>query len=281
MHNPKPAASFLIARLRCLHLPKNHPSLPHTPNLRFQPFLSSLFIPTRLFSPYAFEQFSDDEYNCDFENHQASSTVANVDEWKWKLSMLLRSEKDQEIVSRDRKDRRDYEQISNLCKRMGLYSELFGKVVVASKVPLPNYRPDLDDKRPQREVVIPLSLQRRVEGLLQEHVDRLHLNSEKAIGEGDYVTPPDQDKDIDLEENTDSFVDGSVMEKVLQRRSLRMRNMQRAWQESPEGKRMLEFRKSLPSFKEKEGLLQAIARNQVCMRLAFDKMSSRIICLCF
>lgn len=33
-----------------------------------------------------------------------------------------------------------------------LFSELYGKVVVASKVPLPNYRPDLDDKRPQREV---------------------------------------------------------------------------------------------------------------------------------
>lgn len=25
--------------------------------------------------------------------------------------------------------------------------------MVASKIPLPNYRPDLDDKRPQREVV--------------------------------------------------------------------------------------------------------------------------------
>ena len=34
-----------------------------------------------------------------------------------------------------------------------MHSELFGKVVVASKVPLPNYRPDLDDKRPQREVI--------------------------------------------------------------------------------------------------------------------------------
>lgn len=30
---------------------------------------------------------------------------------------------------------------------------MFGKVIVASKVPLPNYRPDLDDKRPQREVI--------------------------------------------------------------------------------------------------------------------------------
>lgn len=34
------------------------------------------------------------------------------------------------------------------------FSELYGKVVVASKVPLPNYRPDLDDKRPQREVIL-------------------------------------------------------------------------------------------------------------------------------
>lgn len=110
--------------------------------------------------------------------------MANIDEWKWKLSMLLRSETDQEIISRDKRDRRDYEQVSFLAKRMGLYrymsaicffiyifghlwrilcyftlhtdscynSQIYGKAVVASKVPLPNYRPDLDDKRPQREV---------------------------------------------------------------------------------------------------------------------------------
>lgn len=50
-----------------------------------------------------------------------SSSVANIDEWKWKLGLLLRSEKDQEILSRDKNDRRDYEQLSNLAKRMGLY----------------------------------------------------------------------------------------------------------------------------------------------------------------
>ncbi|GAV85634.1 dsrm domain-containing protein/DEAD domain-containing protein/Helicase_C domain-containing protein/HA2 domain-containing protein/OB_NTP_bind domain-containing protein [Cephalotus follicularis] len=217
---------------------------------------------TRRFSNYsAAEQFSDDEY-VDFESHKASSTVANIDEWKWKLNMLSRNEKDQEIVSRDKRDRRDYEQISNLAKRMGLYSELYGKVVVASKVPLPNYRPDLDDKRPQREVVLPLSLQRRVEGLLQEHLDRTLLSSGKLSESSDDGKPVNQTVDMKLDD-PDSFLDGSVMEKVLQRRSLRMRNMQRAWLESPEGKKMLDLRKSLPAFKEKERLLQAIARNQV------------------
>ncbi|KHG04864.1 putative ATP-dependent RNA helicase DHX36 [Gossypium arboreum] len=212
---------------------------------------------------YAVEQFSDDEYECDFESHKASSSVANIDEWKWKLGMLLRSENDQEIVSRDKRDRRDYEQISNLAKRMGLYSEMYGKVVVASKVPLPNYRPDLDDKRPQREVVVPLGLQRRVEGLLQEYLDRLQLNSAKVGENSDIANSIDPAEYVNPDENPDSFLDSSVMEKVLQRRSLRLRNMQRAWQESPEGKKMMEFRKSLPAFKEKERLLQAIARNQV------------------
>ncbi|XP_010558246.1 PREDICTED: DExH-box ATP-dependent RNA helicase DExH3 [Tarenaya hassleriana] len=211
---------------------------------------------------HAAEQFSDDEYECEFEEHKASSSVANIDEWKWKLGMLLRNENEQEIVSRDKRDRRDYEQISNLAKRMGLYSEIYGKVVVASKVPLPNYRPDLDDKRPQREVVLPLGLQRRIEGLLQEHLDRQQLNSGKN-GESSAEPQPNKQTEEIPDENSYSFLDGSLMEKVLQKRSLRMRNMQRGWQESAEGKKMMEFRKSLPSFKEKERLLQAIAQNQV------------------
>ncbi|XP_028107992.1 DExH-box ATP-dependent RNA helicase DExH3 isoform X1 [Camellia sinensis] len=226
-------------------------------------FSTFLFSGRRAFCGYAAEQFSDDEYECDYDNHKASSSVANIDEWKWKLNLLLHNEKDQEIVSRDKRDRRDYEQISNLAKRMGLYCELYGKVVVASKVPLPNYRPDLDDKRPQREVVIPLSLQRRVEGLLQEHLDRMQLSSERVSGTSVDTKATDQVEDVNPDDDPDSFLDGSVMEKVLQRQSLRMRNMQRTWQESPEGRTMLDFRRSLPAFKEKERLLQAIAQNQV------------------
>ncbi|GMP40989.1 hypothetical protein CsSME_00011248 [Camellia sinensis var. sinensis] len=226
-------------------------------------FSTFLFSGRRAFCGYAAEQFSDDEYECDYDNHKASSSVANIDEWNWKLNLLLHNEKDQEIVSRDKRDRRDYEQISNLAKRMGLYCELYGKVVVASKVPLPNYRPDLDDKRPQREVVIPLSLQRRVESLLQEHLDRMQLSSERVSGTSVDTKATDQVEDVNPDDDPDSFLDGSVMEKVLQRQSLRMRNMQRTWQESPEGRTMLDFRRSLPAFKEKERLLQAIAQNQV------------------
>ncbi|XP_010103984.2 DExH-box ATP-dependent RNA helicase DExH3 isoform X1 [Morus notabilis] len=280
MRNSKAANAigFLIARAKSSTnnpyfslLLSSYSSSRANNNLRSLLLLSSsssaishgrFLIANRSFCGYAAEQFSDDEYD-DIENHQASSSVANIDEWKWKLSLLLRNEKDQEIVSRDKRDRRDYEQISNLAKRMGLYCEMYGKVVVASKVPLPNYRPDLDDRRPQREVVIPLGLQRRVEGLLQEHLDRAELSSGKVTNNMGDDKSIDQVECINLDDNADSFLDQSVMEKVLQRRSLRMRNMQRAWQESPEGRKMLEFRKSLPAFREKDRLLQAIAQNQV------------------
>lgn len=175
--------------------------------------------------------------------------------------MLQRNAEEQEIISRDRRDRRDYDQIANLAKRMGLYSELYGKVIVASKVPLPNYRPDLDDKRPQREVVIPLSLQRRVEGFVQEHLDRSLLPFDKDGGKTE--SGSEKAEHVNLDEKQDPLLDESVMEKILQRKSLRMRNFQRSWQESPEGVNMVEFRKSLPAYKEKERLLAAIARNQV------------------
>ncbi|XP_066368016.1 DExH-box ATP-dependent RNA helicase DExH3-like isoform X2 [Miscanthus floridulus] len=248
--------------------------LPHAPSRPPPISLAALLLlPRRLngFSRHSFcsfpgvgravEQFSDDEYDHEYEDLRPSSSVANIDEWRWKLSMLQRNVEEQEIISRDRRDRRDYDQIANLAKRMGLYSEMYGRVVVASKVPLPNYRPDLDDKRPQREVVIPLSLQRRVEGLVQEHLDRALLPLDKCGG--NTKSGSEMAENANLDEQHDSLLDRSVMEKILQRKSIRMRNFQRSWQESPEGAKMLEFRRSLPAYKEKERLLAAIARNQV------------------
>ena len=52
---------------------------------------------------------------------QCGSTVDNIDEWRWKLTMLLRNENEQEVVSREKKDRRDFDQLSALATRMGLY----------------------------------------------------------------------------------------------------------------------------------------------------------------
>lgn len=58
----------------------------------------------------------------------------------------------------------------------------------------------------------------------------MQLSSGKVSAICDEVKGNDGLEDVNPEDNPDSFLDGSVMEKVLQRRSLRMRNMQRAWE---------------------------------------------------
>lgn len=52
---------------------------------------------------------------------QGGSNSDNVEEWRWRLGMLLKNEREQEIVTRERKDRREFDQLSQLADRMGLY----------------------------------------------------------------------------------------------------------------------------------------------------------------
>lgn len=224
--------------------------------------------PTRGLGRYALEQYSDDERDAlEVDDPKVASSVANIDEWKWRLSMHMRNKDVQEIISKEKKDRRDYDQIAAIAARMGLYCQQYEKVLVVSKVPLPNYRPDLDDRRPQREVVIPLGVQKQVGSLLRQHLDKKRMNANLSSNAGksgarvnDSLTFND---DGLLEQNERKMPDSTVLENILKRRSLHIRNMQRAWQETPEGQKMLDFRRTLPAYKEKDALLEAVARNQV------------------
>ncbi|XP_015882948.3 DExH-box ATP-dependent RNA helicase DExH3 [Ziziphus jujuba] len=192
-----------------------------------------------------------------------ASTLDNINEWEWKLTMLLRNKEEQEVVSREKKDRRDFDQLSALATRMGLYSRQYAKVVVFSKVPLPNYRSDLDDKRPQREVILPFGLQQDVDSHLKKHLSQKPKNREDnslSRSSSDLSTVTDEG----LYEQKEPFVQNSViMEKILRRKSLQLLNQQQDWQDSVEGQKMLEFRRSLPAYKERGSLLKAISENQV------------------
>ncbi|KAJ3694362.1 hypothetical protein LUZ60_009842 [Juncus effusus] len=229
------------------------------------------------FSRYAYDD--DDDWSDDDSDRgdrdkspvlvrTGTNSSENVEEWRWRLGSLLRNKTEQEVVSRERKDRRDFDQLSQLADRMGLHSRQYQKVVVFSKVPLPNYRADLDDRRPQREVSIPHRLQREVDDLLSDHLQRKRNSRGILAAPLSRSSSSDSVMDDVFSEagQTDPFQarsQSAVMEKVLRRRSLSLRNQQLAWQESEEGRRMLEFRKSLPSYKERDALLQAISRNQV------------------
>lgn len=218
---------------------------------------------------FAYRDVSSDESDYELGSSQkemTGSTLDNVDDWKWKLTMLLKSKDQQEVVSREKKDRRDFEHLSAMASRMGLHSRQYSRVVVFSKVPLPNYRHDLDDKRPQREVILPFGLQREVDAHFKAYI------SKKPTSRGFF--PPNSlsrsnsggsmDTNERIYERPELSVQNSVaMERILSRKSLQLRNQQEKWQESPEGQKMIEFRRSLPAYKEKDVLLKAVSENQV------------------
>ncbi|KAL8474750.1 hypothetical protein ACS0TY_031257 [Phlomoides rotata] len=215
------------------------------------------------YDEYASEEDSEIEYQSS-PKQLCGSTLDNVEDWRWKLTMLMRRKDEQEVVSTEKKDRRDFDQLSVLAERMGLHCRQYEKVVVFSKVPLPNYRSDLDFKRPQREVVLPFGLHREVDSYLRKHLSRKAMNKENvhnSFSASNVGQRPLIDERFDEQEKPSTK--SAIAERIIMRRSSEMLNKQQHWQESPEGHRMLEFRKSLPSHKERETLLQAIYKNQV------------------
>ncbi|XLT74053.1 hypothetical protein HN873_030479, partial [Arachis hypogaea] len=65
------------------------------------------------------EEGSDREFEA--PSFRSASPNDNVDEWKRKLTLLLNDKSKQELLSREKKDRRDFDQIALLASRMGLY----------------------------------------------------------------------------------------------------------------------------------------------------------------
>ncbi|KAK7348858.1 hypothetical protein VNO80_23591 [Phaseolus coccineus] len=210
---------------------------------------------------------ADNGVNCDAEFGTSSLPSALLSEdWKQKLSMLLNDQTKQELISREKKDRRDFQRIEALASNMRLYSHMYAKVVVVSKVPLPNYRYDLDDKRPLREVNLPTTVLRQVDGYLQEY--QTEKSRRKEIFSDLWCARPRDSGSIGTDEGLfeppqSLSSSRAVVERILCQRSSQMRDQQRAWQESPDGRKILEFRSSLPAYKEKEAILSAISRNQV------------------
>ncbi|KAH9746573.1 DExH-box ATP-dependent RNA helicase DExH5 [Citrus sinensis] len=212
------------------------------------------------------EEGSDREPESMLQPVSGSSPYDNVEDWKQKLTLLLYDKEKQELISREKKDRRDFEQISALASSMGLYSHLYAKVVVFSKVPLPNYRFDLDDRRPQREVIVPMGLLRRVDSYLRKYLSQ-KSKTKKSLSDFSVSRSSSSSslatEDGLFEQPEPLASSKSVMDKILWRRSLQLHDQQHSWQESPDGRKMLEFRRNLPAYKEKNRLLAAISQNQV------------------
>ncbi|KAL2652355.1 hypothetical protein R1flu_020483 [Riccia fluitans] len=192
---------------------------------------------------------------CEEENGEEIS----VENWRRRLRSLVAGDQ-QELISKDKTDRREFPHLGPLLKSFGLHGQVYTKTIVISKHPLPNYRPDLDEKRPQRVVVISPQVRKNVDSFLQKH-----LMQKKEYSNDDSDEVGDSDK-----ENDENTVPGRGIarmvkneENSLRRTNFRMEIRQRSWQESPEGEKVLSFRKTLPAYKVRETLLEVLSNHQV------------------
>ncbi|XP_024515116.1 DExH-box ATP-dependent RNA helicase DExH3 [Selaginella moellendorffii] len=201
--------------------------------------------------PRGYYEYSEDDDLDDRNGGPPAENLhyVNLDEWRLRLTKFLRNKEQTEIISREARDRRYIEPLTLLAKEMGLHCQMFGKAVAISKKPLPHYRPDLDDKRPQREVSFSILTHRRTNALLEQH---LRLKRMSADTSRRALRGP--------ERSASSYEESPT---TTMQRSRRLEAKMKEWEESEEGQKMMTIRRNLPSFKEKAGLLEVIAKNQV------------------
>ncbi|KAH7302390.1 hypothetical protein KP509_23G070100 [Ceratopteris richardii] len=201
-----------------------------------------------------YDESSTDSSDEEYRRGKEPSSL-NVNEWRAKLSTFIQNHKKQEIISTDKRDRRDYKILSKLASELGLYSQMYNRVVVFSKVPLANYRADLDYKRPIRKVSISKSLIQDVSALLEQHLDEKHTSAEQIT-----QNPTNIPANSVFNPLPERF---PVSNHVVQMRSRLLQEKQQAWRGSPEGQKMMALRASLPAYKQRESLLESVANNQV------------------
>ncbi|EEC67153.1 hypothetical protein OsI_34001 [Oryza sativa Indica Group] len=141
--------------------------------------------------------------------------------------------------------------VFNLGEDSNVYNK--GKTIVFSKVPLPDYRADLDERHgsTQQEGCL-MRLRRRVESLLA----KAKSNSNDSASTSTLTTRQSRP-------STSSSVTESTKDIDKERLSSELRDIQNSRKMMPSARSMQSFRDKLPAFKMREEFLKAVAANQV------------------
>ncbi|XP_015062766.1 DExH-box ATP-dependent RNA helicase DExH1 isoform X2 [Solanum pennellii] len=133
-----------------------------------------------------------------------------------------------------------------------------GKALVASKVPLPSYRADLDERHgsTQKEIRMSTEIEERVGNLLSSSQDTVSAgtssstsgNSAKLSSKAVETAKPKLTKEDDI---------------ATKRLNVELKQKQEKTRESEKVKAMISFREKLPAFKVKSEFMEAVANNQV------------------
>ncbi|KAL8196392.1 hypothetical protein R6Q57_024687 [Mikania cordata] len=174
----------------------------------------------------------------------------NLDSWKWRLTTLLHSKDKQELVSKEKKDRIIYDQIASLatvCMPKWLLSAKSHYQITDLTWMIKGHR----GRRVGDHLRTYLSHKTKSMNGSQGKLFPAAIINDNTANNGPF-------------EQKASFPKSKAMsDNEIWRRSMQLSMEQQAWQKSAEGQKMLEFRRSLPAYKEKDAILKYISKNQV------------------
>ncbi|KAA8518450.1 hypothetical protein F0562_015924 [Nyssa sinensis] len=189
----------------------------------------------------------------------AEMEVLDENEWWGKMEQMKRGG-EQEMVIKRNYSREDQHTLSDMAYQLGLYFHAYnkGKTLVVSKVPLPNYRADLDDRHgsTQKEIQMSTETERRVGNLLNSSQGTVSANnspSTSSQGIRQSSCGVDSTKPVSMLE----------IDTAKEELSIELKQRQERMKASDSVKAMQSFREKLPAFNVKSEFLKAVATNQV------------------
>ncbi|CAA7020316.1 unnamed protein product [Microthlaspi erraticum] len=191
---------------------------------------------------------------------QAEMEVLDENEW-WNKIEQMKAGGEQEMVIKRNFSRTDQQTLSDMAYQMGLYFHAYckGKALVVSKVPLPDYRADLDERHgsTQKEIQMSSETEQKLGTLLKTTQESGSSNvSTSAIND-------QQDRTATLglkrPDPASKFSDSHEKEKF----SVALKERQEKLKATDNVKALQAFREKLPAFKMKEEFLNSVSKNQV------------------
>ncbi|KAF7147070.1 hypothetical protein RHSIM_Rhsim03G0064000 [Rhododendron simsii] len=199
--------------------------------------------------------------------------VLDENEWWGKMEQFKRGA-EQELIIKRNYSREDQQILFDMAYQLELFllwnskfnvravikSHAYnkGKALVVSKVPLPNYRADLDDRHgsSQKEIRMSTEIEKRVGNLLGSSKGTVPIdNSPSASSQIGKQSVPGVD--------TSKPGPVSVTDVGKERVSLELKERQEKMKTRDNVKALESFREKLPAFKVRSEFLKAVAENQV------------------
>lgn len=189
----------------------------------------------------------------------AEYEVLDENEW-WNKMEGFKNGGEQELIIKHLFRREDQQVLSDMAQQLGLHFHAYnkGKTLVASKVPLPNYRADLDERHgsTQQEIRMSTDIERRVGSLLD--TSKGTSSNEKSVGS------PSQSAKNSLSALSSVRPAPVVEDNVAKEQiSAELKQQEEKLQASVSVQAMQSFRAKLPAFNVRSEFLKAVAKNQV------------------